>query len=106
MYTCLYSKVQTHIHVCVYIYVYVYVCVYIYIHREDKGFDLLDLSCLKTSCGVTEYREVRFTWAGQRSILYAVLKLYYFFNVPEEAWSCLLGFDGGMGAVTDETTNR
>ena len=56
-------------------------------HREDESFDLLDLSCLKTSCGVAEYRKVRFTWPGQRSILYAVLNLYYF-NVPEE---CLAG---------------
>ena len=52
-------------------------------HREDESFDLLDLSCLKPSCGVAEYRHVRFTWPGQRSILYPVLKLYYF-NVPEE----------------------
>ena len=53
------------------------------LHREDESFDLLALSCLKTSCGVTEYREAGFTWPGQRSILYPVLKLYYF-NVPEE----------------------
>ena len=57
--------------------------VVIIIHREDESLDLLDLSCLKTSCGVAEYRQVRFTWPGQRSILYAVLNLYYF-NVPEE----------------------
>ena len=25
-------------------------------HREDESFDLLGLSCLKTSCGVAEYR--------------------------------------------------
>ena len=53
------------------------------IHLEDQSFDLLDLSCLKTSCGVAENRQVRFTWPGQRSILYAVLKLCYFY-VPEE----------------------
>ena len=52
-------------------------------HREDESFDLLGLSCLKTSCGVAEYRQVRFTWPGQRRILYPVLKLYYF-HVPEE----------------------
>ena len=52
-------------------------------HREDKSFDKLDLSCLKTSCGVAENRQVRFAWPGQRSILYAVLKLYYFY-APEE----------------------
>ena len=52
-------------------------------HREDKSFGLMDLSCLETFCGVAEYRKVRFTWLGQRSILYPVLKLYYF-NVPEE----------------------
>ena len=53
------------------------------IHREDKSFDLLDLSCLKTPCGGVEYRKVRFTLPCQRSNLYPVLKLYYF-NVPEE----------------------
>ena len=52
-------------------------------HREDKSFDLLDLSCVKAFCGVAEYRKVRFTWPGQRSILYPVLKLHYF-NVLEE----------------------
>ena len=53
------------------------------LHQEDKSFDLLGLSCLKTSCGVAECREVQITWPGQRSILYPVLKSYYF-NVPEE----------------------
>ena len=32
---------------------------YVYIHREDKSFDLLDLSCLEAFCGVAEYRKVR-----------------------------------------------
>ena len=64
-------------HICIYA-----ICIYVYIGRI-KSFDLLDLSCLKTVCGVAEYRKVRFTWPGQRSIFYTVLKLYYF-NVPEE----------------------
>ena len=72
----------TYIYICIYIY-YIYVILLLILHREDESFDLLDLSCLKTSCGVAEYRQVRFTCPGQRSILYAVLKLYYF-NVPEE----------------------
>ena len=50
--------------------VLVFIC--IVLHREDKSFDLLDLSCLKTFCGVAECRKVRFTWPGQRSILYPV----------------------------------
>ena len=41
------------------------------------------LVLIKTLCGVAEYRKVQLTWPGQRSILYPVLKLYYF-NVPEE----------------------
>ena len=28
---------------------------YLGIHREDESFDLLDLCCLKTSCGAAEY---------------------------------------------------
>ena len=53
------------------------------VHREDESVDLLGLSSLQASWGVAEYRKVRFTWPGQRSILYAVLQLYYC-NVPEE----------------------
>ena len=66
------------------------------IHREDESFDLLDLSCLKTSCGVAENRQVRFTWPGQQSISYAVLKLYYFY-VPEEYLAGLRG-NGGLSS--------
>ena len=80
-------------------YAKVCVCVLLYTHWEDKSFDLLDLSCLKTVCGVAEYRKVRFTWPGQRSILYTVLKsatLQCSGGVAN--WSCLSGFYGGMGA--------
>ena len=52
-------------------------------HREEKSFDPLGRSSTQTCFGVSEWAKGQITWPGQRSILYPVLKLYYF-NVPEE----------------------
>ena len=52
-------------------------------HREDKSFDPLGRSSTQTCYGVAEWAKGQITWPCQRSILYPVLKLYYF-NVPEE----------------------
>ena len=48
-----------------------------------QSFDPLGRSSTQTCHGVAEWAEGQITWPGQRSILYPVLKLYYF-NVPEE----------------------
>ena len=74
------------------------------LHREDKSFDLLDLSCLKTSCGGAEYRKV-VAWPAEYFIpRLKIILLQCSGGVA--GWSCLSGFYGGVGAVFDETRSR